>query len=171
MTALETTMKAPTRSYRRSGVHEMRRAWRDWRRGRPFFGGLFTILGGVFMLYGPITAYRFVFAAPNTVGLGIAVGAAVTVLGLFFWFAPPLRQIVGVLVVLLSLLSLITSDLGGFVIGMVLGLVGGSLGFAWMPVESWKPHAWHRQARRDWKAAQQSAKAATAGTPAKAAES
>ncbi len=44
---------------------------------------------------------------------------------------PGLRHFFSVLIVLLALVSLITSDLGGFLIGMLLAIVGGSLGFAW----------------------------------------
>lgn len=33
----------------------------------------------------------------------------------------------------MSLATLITSNLGGFLLGLLLGLVGGSLAFAWNP--------------------------------------
>ena len=58
----------------------------------------------------------------------------IAIFGLFFWFAPAQRQIVGVLIVVLSVASLVTSDLGGFVLGMLFGIVGGAMGFAWTPV-------------------------------------
>ncbi|MDT7599789.1 MAG: hypothetical protein QOK26_1866, partial [Pseudonocardiales bacterium] len=38
--------------------------------------------------------------------------------------------------VLLSLVSFVTTNLGGLVVGMLLGIVGGSLGFAWRPPDT-----------------------------------
>ena len=66
------------------------------------------------------------------------MGALVAVMGLFLWFAPHLRQLVGVLAAAFSMVSLITSDYGGFVIGLVLGTLGGALGFAWTPIQAKK---------------------------------
>lgn len=135
----------------RFGPHNLRIAFRHWRRARPFWGGLLSILGGAIITYFPLTAIRFVLVSGDTVWRGAAVGMLIMVFGLFLWFAPGQRQVVGVLIVTLSVASFITSDLGGFVIGMMLAMTGGSLGFAWVPVESWKPKPWHRQARREWK--------------------
>jgi hypothetical protein len=36
--------------------------------------------------------------------------------------------------VLASLVSFITSDLGGLLLGMLLGIIGGALAFAWSPL-------------------------------------
>lgn len=74
----------------------------------------------------------------TTVWLGILMGALVAVMGLFLWFTPHLRQLVGVLAAAFSMVSLITSDYGGFVIGLVLGTLGGALGFAWTPIQAKK---------------------------------
>jgi hypothetical protein len=52
--------------------------------------------------------------------------------GLLLWFHLPLRTLYSVLAILLALGSWITSNLGGFFIGMLLGLIGGSLAFAWV---------------------------------------
>jgi Family of unknown function (DUF6114) len=107
--------------------------FRAWRRSRPFWGGLWTILGGAMMAVGPLTAIKVVLVAGTTVLFGILVGVIVIAMGLFLWFTPHLRQVVGVLAVLFSLVSLITSDYGGFVIGLLLGTIGGAMGFAWTP--------------------------------------
>ena len=107
--------------------------FRHWRRTRPFWGGLYAILGGLLMLAGPLTAIKVILVAGQVVWMGITVGAAVSVFGLFLWFAPSQRQVAGVLIVILSLVSFITSDFGGFLLGMLLGLTGGAMGFAWVP--------------------------------------
>jgi hypothetical protein len=128
-------MQRAQQHHARFGPHNLRTNFRHWRRSRPFWGGLWAILGGALMMYGPLTAIRFVLVAGQTIWLGVAVGLLVSVFGLFLWFAPALRQITAVLIVLLSVVSFITSDLGGFLAGMLLGCLGGSMGFAWMPME------------------------------------
>lgn len=123
----------PGKHYARFGPHNARMAFRRWRRSRPFWAGLWCVLGGGMMMLGPLTAVRFVLVAGQTVWLGIVVGALVSIFGLFFWFSPSQRQITGVFAVMLSVVSFITSDFGGFLIGMTLGVLGASMGFAWVP--------------------------------------
>jgi len=122
-----------------SGVRRRGRAalgaFRAWRRSRPFWAGLWTILGGLLMAAGPLTAIKVILVAGTTVLFGVLVGVLVLAMGIFLWFTPHLRQVVGILAVLFSLVSLITSDYGGFVVGLILGTVGGAMGFAWSPVQ------------------------------------
>jgi Family of unknown function (DUF6114) len=51
--------------------------------------------------------------------------------GFLLWFHPIQHTFYSVLAVLLALGSWATSNLGGFFVGMLLGLIGGSLAFAW----------------------------------------
>lgn len=123
------------KQYRRFGQHNIRLAFRRWRRSRPFWGGFWSILGGVIIGYLPTMSIKLLIASGTTVMVAILVGLLIVIFGLFLWFAPYLRQIVGVLIALLAVVSLLTSDLGGFLIGMILAMVGGALGFAWTPTE------------------------------------
>ena len=125
----------PQREYRRFGPHNLRLGFRRWRRSRPFWGGFWAILGGGFIAYIPTLAIKLLLAAGTTVLVAIMVGVLIAVFGLFLWFAPHLRQIVGVLIEVLAVASLVTSNLGGFFIGMIMAMVGGALGFAWVPTE------------------------------------
>lgn len=127
-------VKEPKR-YRRFGLHNARIAFRDWRRSRPFWGGLWCILGGALIAYGPTTAIKLILVAGTVVWAGILVGLLVLIFGLFLWFSPQNRHFLGVLAVLFSTISFITSDFGGFLLGMTLGIIGGSMGFAWVPLE------------------------------------
>jgi hypothetical protein len=112
--------------------------FRAWRRTRPFWGGLWCILGGAIIAYGPTTAVKVILISGATVWLGILVGLLVVLMGLFLWFAPHLRHLVGVMAVALSMVSLITSDYGGFLVGLLFGTIGGALGFAWTPIQARK---------------------------------
>ena len=109
----------------------MRTRFRHWRRTRPFWGGLWSILGGLLILAGPLSAIKVILVAGQVVWMGITVGAVVSIFGLFLWFQPSQRHLIGVLIVVASLISFITSDFGGLFIGMLLGIIGGSLGFSW----------------------------------------
>lgn len=47
------------------------------------------------------------------------------------WFAPHQRLFISIVLMICSVLSLVASNLGGFLIGMVLGMVGSSMAFGW----------------------------------------
>jgi hypothetical protein len=117
------------------------RAFATFRRTRPFWGGLWCILGGLFIAYGPTTAIRIILVSGMAVWLGITVGVLVVLMGLFLWFTPQMRQVVGIMAVIFSIISLLTSDYGGFLIGMLLGMLGGAMGFAWVPTVQRRPAA------------------------------
>lgn len=107
--------------------------WRAWRKGRPFVGALLAILAGIeiLVLY---TAPLPVFIHFGVVNLiGDAVPIVIILCGLMLWFAPQPRAFYASLILLLSLASFLTSNLGGFVLGMLVGLVGGSLALSWTP--------------------------------------
>jgi uncharacterized protein DUF6114 len=111
----------------------LRLGFREWRRSRPFWAGLWCLLGGALIAFGPATAIRFVLVSGTIVSVGILVGVVVLLMGLFLWFLPQNRHIAGVLAIAFSMASFVTSNLGGFIVGMALGVLGGAMGFAWTP--------------------------------------
>lgn len=121
-----------------SALRWTRDAFRSWRRARPFWGGLWCILGGSAIAYGPTTAFKVILVSGTIVWVGILVGVLVIAMGLFLWFTPHLRHLVGILAALFAAVSLFTSDYGGFVVGLLLGTLGGALGFAWSPARARK---------------------------------
>jgi hypothetical protein len=52
-------------------------------------------------------------------------------MALVMWFQPHLRAIAGVATILFALASFLTSNFGGFFLGMLLGMVGGAMAVAW----------------------------------------
>jgi hypothetical protein len=59
------------------------------------------------------------------------MAALMALMAMVMWFQPHLRVIAGVATILFALASFLTSNLGGFLLGMLLGLVGGSLAVGW----------------------------------------
>ncbi|GAA3726739.1 DUF6114 domain-containing protein [Salinactinospora qingdaonensis] len=108
-------------------------AFRRWRGSRPFWGGLLSVLAGVDILLAPLAPL------PLLVQQGIAgvssyvVGLLLIAIGVLAWLQPAQRIFYGIVAILLALASFVTSNFGGFLIGMLLGLVGGSLIFGWLP--------------------------------------
>lgn len=108
-------------------------AWRRWRHSRPFWGGLFVTLGGAWSL--------FVMKAPLPVVLhigmqglaGILIPIVVLVCGILLLINPEQRLFYSIVAAVLSVASWATSNLGGFVFGMLFGLIGSALAFAWSP--------------------------------------
>jgi hypothetical protein len=112
-------------------LHRWRLGFRAWRRTRPFWGGLLVTLGGGEILL----TYRAAFGVVLHFGLyglaGYLVPGLLALLGLMILFDPVHRTFYAVLAVLAALGTWLTSNLGGFFIGMLLGLIGGSLAFGW----------------------------------------
>jgi hypothetical protein len=104
-----------------------------WCNRRPWLGGLLAVLGGLTIIFLPAEGFVVVLL-PGLAGFsGFVIGGLVLICGVFMLFSPQLHAVLGVSCVLLSLSSFVTTNLGGFVAGMLLGIVGGSLGFAWQP--------------------------------------
>jgi hypothetical protein len=110
------------------------RRWRGWRRGRPFWGGLLTVVAGVEIGVLPLAPMK-VMLHQGTAGVPTVVLAVImVVLGLSGWFTPQHRGLAGIITVILATAALVLSNLGGFMIGTLLGVFGGALMFAWRPL-------------------------------------
>ncbi|MFC4335706.1 DUF6114 domain-containing protein [Salininema proteolyticum] len=109
-------------------------AWRRWRRSRPFWGGLLALLGAV-ELYSLLGFQMISISVVQGVGQVATFGICLGVLAMVgvAWFQVHLRSIAGILIVIAGLLSMPLANLGGFVIGMLLMVIGGGLVFAWNP--------------------------------------
>jgi multisubunit Na+/H+ antiporter MnhG subunit len=108
-----------------------------WSGRRPFWAGLFTLIGGLPIAYFPYADTRLgnvTFAMSTTAGSGsLIIGVLLVTLGLALWFQQGIRVFAGVAAILLALVSLPVSNLGGFFIGFVPAMVGGALALAWVP--------------------------------------
>ena len=123
----------------RADIGSRRAAFRGWRRTRPFWGGFLLLLAGIELLLIPLSGI-FIHGAVRLVvyiGIGgvfgVLLGALLIACGLLLWLNPAHRTFYAIAGVLLAVLSFIASNLGGFFIGMLLGIIGGSMGFGWTP--------------------------------------
>ncbi|MFJ2785602.1 DUF6114 domain-containing protein [Streptomyces sp. NPDC093249] len=108
-----------------------------WRQTRPFWAGVFTIIGGVPIAYLPYGDMRFgniVLAMKTTAGSGaLIIGVLLITLGFMMWFQPAVRVFAGVATIILGLVSIPVSNFGGLVVGFLFALVGGGMSIAWAP--------------------------------------
>lgn len=110
------------------------RAINGWRRSRPFWGCLILALGG-WSVMKPMVGASFQMvvhmgmrgASPYILGGGMIVAALVAL------FLPAQRHFPAIMALAFSVLSLPFANLGGWIIGMVLGIIGAGLVFAWTP--------------------------------------
>lgn len=108
-----------------------------WSGRRPFWAGVFTLLAGLPIAYFPYADLRLgnvTIAMATTAGSGsLIIGILLITLGLTLWFQQGVRIFAGVASILLALVSLPVSNLGGFGLGFILALVGGCLALSWVP--------------------------------------
>ncbi|KUL34867.1 hypothetical protein ADL22_29425 [Streptomyces sp. NRRL F-4489] len=130
-------MSAATQSQPGQARGRKRQAFRQWRGQRPFWGGLLTLLAGLPIMYFPyahLTLGSLTIRMATTAGAGsLIIGVLLVVLGLTMWFQPASRVFAGVAAILLALVSLVVSNFGGFVVGFLMGLIGGALSVSWAP--------------------------------------
>jgi hypothetical protein len=133
-------MSADTRPRLIETIGRKRTTFREWRGHRPYWGGLLTLLAGFPIMYIPyanLTIGSLTVRMATTAGAGsLIIGVLLVVLGLTMWFQPASRVFAGVAAILLSLVSLVVSNFGAFLIGFLLGLIGGALGVSWAPAKA-----------------------------------
>uniref|UniRef100_A0AAU3GQN8 DUF6114 domain-containing protein n=1 Tax=Streptomyces sp. NBC_01401 TaxID=2903854 RepID=A0AAU3GQN8_9ACTN len=117
-----------------------RRGFRTWRGNRPFWAGLFTILGGLPIAYFPYANMHLgnmTIAMSTTAGAGsLIIGVLLITLGLTMWFHHIVRVFAGIAAILLALISIPVANIGGFIIGFLFSLLGGALSVSWVPAEA-----------------------------------
>jgi hypothetical protein len=134
---------APTERYRRP--------FRTWRRGRPFIPGLCILLAGLEIYWAPHSTVGKLLSMglPGISSLFIPI--FLVVFAITIWFFPTYRVFSGIAAILLALLSLVATNLGGFFIGFLLAMLGGAFTVAWTPRPGYTADT-RRQRRRHQRA-------------------
>jgi hypothetical protein len=114
-----------------------RARFRAWRRGRPFWGGLLTALGGVELFFSGQLDIGKIHVQLGIEGLQATIIPVVLVLvGVLAIAMPAHRIFYGIIALAVAVYSLVGVNLGGFFLGMLLSCVGGVLTVAWMPAKA-----------------------------------
>ncbi|MGC0328891.1 hypothetical protein RKD23_001881 [Streptomyces sp. SAI-170] len=132
-----------------------RAAFRRWRGRRPFWGGLLLTLAGAEILLTMKASLKVVLHVGMQGLAGYLLPALMTLCGLLLLFSPGQRVFYSLTGLLLSLGTWATSNLGGFLIGLLLGCVGSCLAFGWLPDQ--EPRHGRRRRRREARAARAAA--------------
>jgi len=98
--------------------------WYGGMMGRYSFGPVFGMMGGL--------GYGFGFLGV----LGLIFGLIVIISALMLNSKPEQHSTWGILIIIFSVLSIFGSAMGGFGVGLILGLIGGILGVTWKPPQS-----------------------------------
>ncbi|WP_200303888.1 DUF6114 domain-containing protein [Streptomyces adelaidensis] len=130
-------MSAESTGQNEDYLRAFRRRFRDWRGSRPFWSGLLVLLSGFPIMYFPYANLQIgnlTLAMATTGGSGsLIIGVLLVVLGVSLWFQRHVRTFAGTAAILLALVSIPVSNLGGFGFGFLLALIGGALAIAWAP--------------------------------------
>ena len=148
------TFDTPTsgESNRPTAVVRFLHAFRHWRKGRPFPAGLLIILAGVELWLAPLSSLGTIIHEGIGGVSAFFIGMLMLMFGLTVWIAPAYRAFAGIASILLGLIALPATNLGGFFLGTLLALIGGGLATSWMPRPGWEAPT--RGQRRRMRAAQ-----------------
>jgi hypothetical protein len=137
--------------------------FRRWTARRPFPGGLLLVLGGAEILVTMKAPLPVILRIGMQGVAGYLLPTLMVLIGLLILFNPAQRLFYSIIGVLLSLGTWPTSNLGGFLVGLLLGVVGSCLTFGWLPDQ--ETRRVRRQRRKESRPADQPP-LAQAGEPA-----
>ncbi|MBZ3903865.1 MULTISPECIES: DUF6114 domain-containing protein [Streptomyces] len=130
-------MSAESTGQNEDYLRVLRRRFGDWRGSRPFWAGLLVLLSGFPIMYFPyanVQIGHLTLAMATTGGSGsLIIGVLLVVLGVSLWFQRHVRTFAGTAAILLALVSIPVSNLGGFGFGFLPALIGGALAISWAP--------------------------------------
>lgn len=110
------------------------RAWQvfsAFRRTRPFWGGLWMLLGGYVVIRLNASPLGMAIGGGWNSSAGYILGGGMMLFALVAWCAPHYSALSGLVGVALALAAFIAANLGGLLIGSVLGIVGGAMTWGW----------------------------------------
>ncbi|WP_211265432.1 DUF6114 domain-containing protein [Actinacidiphila oryziradicis] len=113
-------------------LSDFRDHFRAWRRSRPFWAGVWTLLSGLEILSIPLAPVDLMIHEGIAGVSGLLMGIFLVILGLTMWLAPDHRVFAGIASLIFAVASLVLSNFGGFLIGFLLGILGGAMAVSWV---------------------------------------
>ncbi len=110
---------------------ESRAVFAAFRRTRPFWGGLWTIVAGLWIIRMMQSPIALALNGGWDYSAGYIIGGLLVAFGLLVWIAPLYRALAGVAAFLLAIAAFPAANLGGFLIGSLVGVFGSSLILSW----------------------------------------
>ncbi|HLQ94857.1 MAG TPA: DUF6114 domain-containing protein [Pseudogracilibacillus sp.] len=104
--------------------------FKQWRSKRPFWGATLTLLAGLIILYIPLQLYAIALIPGSFVFVGFLFAGLILIVGILAYIYPQFSTVFGIIGMFVSILS-IMGALGGFIVGTILGIVGGAFLIAW----------------------------------------
>ncbi|WP_077328150.1 DUF6114 domain-containing protein [Virgibacillus siamensis] len=108
--------------------------FKQWRHRRPFWGATLMILAGLLILYIPLQLFAIAFVQGSFVFVGFMFGGLMIIMGILDYIYPQFSTVFGIVGIFLAVLS-VMGALGGFIIGTIIGIIGGALSIAWQKEE------------------------------------
>ncbi|MBA2810117.1 hypothetical protein E0500_022640 [Streptomyces sp. KM273126] len=101
---------------------------------RPLGAAVLVTAAGGWLIVLPFLGTPVALLQPGVAGsAGLGVSLPLLLSGVALMRFPALHALVGLLATVLSVLALLTCNLGGLFLGTALGVLGGCLAFAWTP--------------------------------------
>lgn len=147
----------------KSVLNDGRTWFRGFRRTRPFWGGLWMLVGAYFLLDMSMVPIQVIVKAGLTGLGGWLTGGTLLLCGLATWFFPTQKLFAGVIGLLVAIVSVVISNLGGLFLGMFFGVIGASMTLGWGPA---KPRSFGRKKKVTEEAAAQDTELEEIETPA-----
>lgn len=114
--------------------------FKAWCAERPFIPGLLLILSGIIIAmpaYFTVQISDLLVMISTVSGVStLLIGALLVMFGFGAWCRPATATYLGVLGIIVAVIALPASNLGGFLVGSLLGIVGGALTSAWEPSDA-----------------------------------
>lgn len=108
--------------------------FRAWSRRRPLIGGALLVISGIEMFFSGQLDFGELHIQLGIEGLqATIIPILLVLLGVLAVLMPAHHVFYGVIALAVALYSLVGVNLGGFIIGMLLGCIGGIIVVAWMP--------------------------------------
>ena len=105
-----------------------------WRRRRPLVGGILLVLSGIEMFFSGQLDLGNIKISMGFEGFqATVIPALMALLGILIIVTPAQRMFFGIFALILAVYSLVGVNVGGFLLGMLLGAVGGVIVVAWRP--------------------------------------
>lgn len=122
--------------------------FRRWRARRPFWGGVLLALAGGEILLTEKASLKVVLHVGMQGVAGYLLPSVMVLCGVLALVSPGQRLFYSVVGALSTLGTWLTSNLGGFLVGLLLGLVGACLIFGWVPEQEPRRKVFRRRNKR-----------------------